>query len=379
MLHLSQLEPELKNLARRLNSKRISQTNLLNDLKTCIEKTPDIFDRWKIFDKKALSALPLENPSSSIAPKPRPNPFTLCSTDGSQIFPDRNINLSFALINISQICFQIGTVEPPVISQQPYLFDLDDLSMFPFLSGLNVDDEQFSDLVGPLRQFKELEQLYTLAKTNRVANRPVLALSDGTLIFWHLKKIQNPQIQERLFTAYTEILKKFRLETLPIFSYISFPSGREIVKSLNKLVKDRFETINLQNWLYDRDIFSLLLKPKERSSVFVSHSDVMENYDEADKIFFFYLHTGKEIARVELPGWCFYNASHTIDYIHSCILDDVEKGGGYPMCLSEAHENAVISQHDQANFYKFLEILCQQQGLNFQYSAKLLSKRFPKL
>ena len=64
---------------------------------------------------------------------------------------------------------------------------------------------------------------------------------------------------------------------------------------------------------------------------------------------FFYINTGEEIGRVELPSWTAKDKK-TLDLVHSVILDQCKRGRGYPISLMEAHEQAVISGADRRYF-----------------------------
>jgi len=380
VLNLSSLEPELNKLAHQIKGKQHTSELLLERLSTLLENTQKLENCWRPGNDEGLfSATPLEKPNSKIIPSARPELVTLCATDGSQIFPDHNINIFFSLINISHICFQIGSTQPPVLTNKCRFYSTESLKTHPIFQGLNFQAEQYAEFISPLRQLMELEDLLELCKSNKIKNRPLLALSDGTLIMWYIKKLQHARLQDRFFKAYNQILYKFRTQKQPLISYISFPNGQDVVKSLQKCFKDDFDGINIENWLYDRDIFSLLLKPGERSGTFESFSEVLTHVEPPDKICFFYLHTGKEIARVEFPVWCYHEDKNILEMIHSCLMDDLNKGSGYPMMLSEAHEKAVISNQDQTNFYRYLEYIGQKEGLNIKYSAKSLSKRLPKI
>ena len=52
-------------------------------------------------------------------------------------------------------------------------------------------------------------------------------------------------------------------------------------------------------------------------------------------------------------------------------------GFGYPVAISEAHEQAVISGHDREEFRRLTLMLLEQQGLPTPESAKATSKRRP--
>ena len=48
---------------------------------------------------------------------------------------------------------------------------------------------------------------------------------------------------------------------------------------------------------------------------------------------------------------------------------------GYPVAVSEAHEQAVISGHDREEFRRMTLMLLEQQGLPAPESAKSTAKR----
>ena len=54
----------------------------------------------------------------------------------------------------------------------------------------------------------------------------------------------------------------------------------------------------------DRDLFQETLTPDWRSPTYLTNSSVpREYYTERHQVYFYYLNTGDEIARVEVPGW----------------------------------------------------------------------------
>ena len=89
---------------------------------------------------------------------------------------------------------------------------------------------------------------------------------------------------------------------------------------------------------------------------------------------FFYVNTGDEIARVEIPAWVAKDKAN-VDLIHSLILDQCNKGPTYPIVLMEAHEQAVISTKDRAYFLNLMESSMESKGITFYTSQKDRSKR----
>jgi hypothetical protein len=132
--------------------------------------------------------------------------------------------------------------------------------------------------------------------------------------------------------------------------------------------------------LTDRWLFEQTLAPGERSALFESASRIQRAYGES-RICFFYLGIPAasglaEVGRVEVPQWLADDPA-LVDLVHAVVLSECEKGGGYPMILSEAHERAVIRAHEKALFYEMLEREMAGAGLPYSGSRKAASKRRP--
>jgi hypothetical protein len=57
------------------------------------------------------------------------------------------------------------------------------------------------------------------------------------------------------------------------------------------------------------------------------------------------------------------------------ILDQSIKGRGYPVCLAEAHEQAVVKGPDRDFFYHVLQKVGIEQKQHYVVSQKSLKKR----
>ena len=111
----------------------------------------------------------------------------------------------------------------------------------------------------------------------------------------------------------------------------------------------------------------------ERTPLFKSSSKILDSYGP-HYIYFFYLHVGAEIARVELPEWVAEDRE-LLDLVHACVFDQAEKGQGYPVTLSEAHERAVVRGADREAFYRFLGDTFVKNDIKVGISSKSLKKR----
>ena len=117
-----------------------------------------------------------------------------------------------------------------------------------------------------------------------------------------------------------------------------------------------------------------VLNPGERTPLYRSSSKILDEYGP-HRIYYFYLHVGVEIGRVEVPEWVAAD-SDLLDMVHSCLCDQAEKGQGYPVALAEAHERAVVRGADRDAFYRFLRDTFVKNDIRTSVSTKSFKKRY---
>jgi NurA-like 5'-3' nuclease len=100
----------------------------------------------------------------------------------------------------------------------------------------------------------------------------------------------------------------------------------------------------------------------------------VKDYYGDHKVYFFYLRVGDEIARIEIPQWVAENEA-LLNLTHSLVFDQCRRGHGYPVALSEAHEQAVVTGADRDNFRELVESTLTEGHLPVASSGKSLSKR----
>jgi hypothetical protein len=340
-------------------------------------------------EPRQLVAAMREDPTVTRTAPDRPTPITVVATDGSQVYPDRHVEPTCYLINVSQIAFQYGTTEEPLLDTTPWfryrerqledLFDEVLASMTP-------------EVVSAIRDHYELRELLSTARGARRPGRPLVALADGTLIRWMIRGMRNRELEDQLVAQYTSLLQDFRADQLPLCSYISLPGNTEVIHLLQFFLEsdradadliDRLPELGLDG-LIDRQLFAHVLDPGERSATFSSASHIQREYPEGNKICYFYVHIPSawgghgEIGRVEMPEWV-ADDPDLLDRLHSVVLSECQKGDGYPMILSEAHEHAVIRGPERDQFYRMIERAMQHADLPTNGSGKQRSKRRPRV
>jgi hypothetical protein len=78
------------------------------------------------------------------------------------------------------------------------------------------------------------------------------------------------------------------------------------------------------------------------------------------------------MARVEVPAWA--TTPERLDLIQSILMGQCQRGRGYPVVLTEAHEQAVIHSGARVAFKQLIQEALNSNALEAAVSAKRLSK-----
>ncbi len=321
---------------------------------------------------------------------PCPPEFTVVATDGSHIDVDRHQSTRCYLINIGSVTLSYGTHPDAILDNSPRLyFEDEDMVITP--SGVTGREQPIEGvLLGIRRGVEECHQLARLAAELPQSN-PNLALLDGSLILWGLAGQAYPEfVTEALlkdgFLVHLETMRKLNNDKrLALASYISFPRSTDVVNVLRLALCphevadcDRYcpqeRDCDTVSGIQDRELFANILGQGERSAVFFSRSSVVQKYYGAHQVYFFYLRGDDEVARVEIPQWVATDET-LLNLAHALILDQCQRGHGYPVALSEAHEKAVLTGTDRELFRQLVESSLVGEHLPTVSSAKNRSKR----
>ena len=350
-------------------------------------------DGWEALVERAgaassgpLRALALSDPREGHTAPPRPPTVTVVATDGSQVFPDRHVEPACYLLNIGRVALHYGTLDPPLIAAEPTLRyreqDLDSLTQDDDPAGA---PDFTAEVVSALRDELELQWLFDTAFDERRSGRPIVALADGTLIRWMLRGMKNRALEDLLIARYVAQLERFREDGIPVAAYVSRPGNAEVVNllRLHRGEPDWDVAPDSLRGLLDRHLFEETLAPGQRSALFLSRSKVLDQYGP-HRIAAFYVRVRAgngpgEIGRVEMPEWATQQPGW-VDLVHAVVLDQAEKGGGYPIILQEAHERAVVRAAETDVFHRILARTVRASGGHVPtYSGKAASKRAPRV
>lgn len=348
---------------------------------------------------------------------PCPDRVSVAATDGSQIFPDRHEVSQCYLLNIGYVLLHYGSGERALLSSRPQLYWRDE-DLYQAWGGRRSGINR--DIVGFRRSLLELTELAELAAASRAEGHPTVALTDGTLIMWSLEG-RPPDFRQAYLGPLRAALDLLAERRIPIAGYISRPGSCDVVNTLRLAMCpmsvtdcDRCPGMNNSTdepapraidvdaaaeppvagpattglaasaaarrspcdpleGITDAILMRRLLHPGQRSAVFGSRSRILDEVG-AHRIHFFYVHVGKEVARVEIPAFV-ANDVDLLDQVHGCVVDQARKGKGYPVSLAEAHEHAVVRGADREAFYRYLEEMFVRSDVHARVSLKGLRKR----
>jgi len=334
------------------------------------------------------AAHPIE-PLNARHPLPEaPENYVAIASDGSQIEPDRHGIALCYLINVGLALLRYGGNPGATLRSVPHLcFSEDELYLVSNNRRILVQGH----LLAVKRSVAETQALVQSAR-EMDDSRPIVCLQDGTLALQTLEGwgIED-QLRDEMTQQFLSGLEDLRSAGIPLASYISRPRSVEVEGLLRvyvcphdiancgqrcrELIPSNTHPCAWLDGLLDRLIFEALpLEPGERSALFLASSKIsLDRYLE-NKVHFFFLNAGNEIARVEVPQWVAQDRA-ALDMVHAIVFDQCRRGSGYPRALSEAHEKAVVSAADRETFWRLVESTLLGTGISTAPSEKLKSKR----
>lgn len=331
-------------------------------------------------------AIPLETLEKEFSIEEESCPHSVVGIDGSQIMPSQHEIKSCFLLNIGAAVIHYADISEARLLSFPHLFHSHD-EIYPLINKRRIHIDE--SLISFQRNLKELQEARRLAEQERAQGRRVLTLIDGSLIPFNIDR-NIDSFQNELLEQFGMELDAYNAARLPLLAYISHSRSSDFVNSLRvwrcpypeSRCQLHCSQLNEEDYpcseffpLRDRQLFFTLLKRHHRSCFFISGSQWSNALKERNRICFAYLNTGQESARLELPSWLFEDKA-LLEFALQALLSQIIKGQGYPICLAEAHNMAVIKQSDRNRFYQILsEQLIKQGQARISISPKESKKR----
>ncbi|MBI2958363.1 MAG: DNA double-strand break repair nuclease NurA [Chloroflexi bacterium] len=325
-----------------------------------------------------------------------PRSYVALATDGSHIDVDRHRSAPCYLINIGKVSLSYGNRPYAMLSNYSSLYSDETQIVVPSPDPGLEDVRVAGPVLGAKRAVEECRALAGMTMSLD-GDSPAVALLDGSLVLWDLEGQKYPDfvatafITDGLLKCFGDIDESSKEKHLAFGSYISSPRAVEAVNLLRVALcpSDGFDCdrdchgmprserpCNALSGVQDSAVFSWVLRPGERSAIFVSRSRVVERHYGRHRVCFFYLNVGDEIARIEMPVWAVERRGVT-EIMQALIFEQCRLGDGYPVVLAEAHEKAVVTAADREQFWRLVDMEMERRNVRVTGSAKSRSKRRP--
>ncbi len=373
MLMFEKILPTLQKITREKAKSAELKDVIIKEAISILEKIePDDFNNINFSKFSYFIGTPLEKPAKTVTEKNNISDYIAVATDGSEIPIDPDFLFLYYVINVGIVAIKYGKDAFFSTDSIPGIF-YEDKDLYEIVNGRKF-------LVkGELLEAKMLlSESIELAKTIEkyyIKDIPLVSLIDGTLIQWEIKN-RSDSFKKMFIETFESLFRKSKELNSPVAGYISGSHSKDTVGlvKIAALLKEKWNEKDIEKFdiLEDTDIFKKLLKKGERSVLFRSNTPILNFYSEP--IYFFYLHVGSEIARVELPAFVAKDEKK-ISLLHKLIFNQAEKGKGYPVVLRESHEQAVIRNSEKRALQEmFIEFLADR-GVMFRENYKALFKK----
>ncbi|MFN5538564.1 MAG: DNA double-strand break repair nuclease NurA [Candidatus Melainabacteria bacterium] len=288
------------------------------------------------------------------------------AVDGSQIEPDKNLNLFLGAVQVGWfVNFHNGEI-PPIKELD---FDL----IVPSSNAL-LEEQEFRQEIAFQRFKKEaqklieqMNELSVLSNNLSMSKRPI-AFFDGSLT---LSFVQSESRKRSYLQVVSELIEASERNQIPLIGYIDTSLAFNIIKS----IEQAFQMVS-SGRISDSGLLNNILTNWGMRSAYFQYFDrgfdaVAGEANVMSKIGFCYLKaaSGKRPVRLEIPTWVYHAGllDETVDVvIAQCLV-----GNGYPYVIEVADSIAVIQNAERELFYKYLE---QNAGLELNTSKKQKSK-----
>ncbi len=401
MLDLSKLARQMQGISAHLTQEAEAARSRVEAARRLMQRAipgqmqlAEQLQEWQ--DRLAFSAArPVEPLTTRVAVGLAPEAHTVLATDGSQISPSHHEIAYCYLINIGRVILHYGQSRFPLLDSLPEVVYRPAELYVSRQWGISTEE-----WMGYRRTVAEATVLVELAETVwsqgnpsddtapvQAAPAPLLALVDGSLIYWFLESLPTAarnQILPPILAAWDRLKQR----RIPLVGYLSASRSGEGLNFL-RLAACPFETPHCQahcegqsdqapcgSFLPLRDVtfWTTELQPGERSPFWESSAAILDGYGD-HAVYFCYLNVGTEVARVEVPRWVLEDGD-LCGMALRLVLTQVQKGYGYPVALAEAHNQAVVRGGDRTRFFTLLEREMIRAGLkNVGTSYKEARKR----
>jgi hypothetical protein len=311
-----------------------------------------------------MYAIPLSRPQSvQLFPSKRPQNYEISSVDGSQAGPYRVSGwpMDFFLINVGSLKLIYGDNASFIHHEYPTLMLRENNQL------------TLSDAIAFQRQLAEYNEAIHLIDLH--SQDLSFIYLDGSLIWWSLDLDKNEDQREKGLKTLLDFFQHARKKNVIPIGYISGSQSSDLVSCLKTIhsqdCNDQF--CQVLSGVRDDYLLELYAQNNQLASfitpLFESKVEILNEYDE-HRILFFYIYYHGECARIEFPA---YHESELM-WIQQCVCDQLQKGHGYPVVLSDVHQLAVVNDNEKRELRNLIQQNLHEQGLILYERNKDLSK-----
>lgn len=356
--------------------------NALDEIEAKVQLTREKNLHWRGAYPAGDEPLDARYPCPEMPPR-----VNIIANDGSQVPIDRHAAALYYALNIGYIVYPYGADLPPEVGTEPSLHFHDD--------ELFDNDHRLipNAVVNARRTVREMYNLARLAEAYVREEAPVAVLSDGPLMW--VQPGDTPQERRDNLAPYLEGLARLRATTVAtaastansvaLGGYVDRPGSTGVMDLLhlasldvNEITKEGLARNDLVG-LIDARVFDALLKPGERSALFIRQSPTNKFYaSRGHEIWHFYLNVSHDpaqplIVRLEMPSWVAQDPARR-DLLHAAVWQQCQVLSGYPYVLARAHELALISTDERRDLEEMVIGALRRRGLDARPSEKSRQK-----
>ena len=371
MLKIDKIIPQVEKIVEEKYSENLRKISAIDFvIKKLKEIKPEDLKNVTYKETLSLFGTPIEIPGRAIKVEKEISDYTAIAADGSEVpinedffFPYYIINIGFIALKYGKNHFFFADSNAKIYFEENELYE-------------KVGDKSFlvrGELLSSKMLLEESKKLEELLKDFYTVEVPVLALFDGTLIQWEIKEKSETYKNNFVKNFQRMILKALQLKA-PLAGYISGTRSRDVMEMIRIFLEMKGEDFDKQllSIIKDADIFKIILRKGERSAMFRSNAPILNLYKAP--IYFFFLNVGSEVVRIEIPEFIAFD-NDLLEITCALILSQSKKGGGYPVALKEAHEQAVIKSSERVFIEELFIDFLRKKGIIFNQNYKFLSKK----
>lgn len=340
----------------------------------------EFFDKVNTLNIPFLFALPNKGFKDFLLVNSSSFKYRVGSVDGSQI-EDFDYIVSGAyefLINIGSIVIDYENCSVPYRISKPEIFGLNEISEFIGSEIGEYRSYSKAELISSIRTYCEYSEAMNLLDMLKDGD---LLLMDGGLVQWHLQD-KPLRLKNIVVDKICKVLSEADYRNVYVVGYISGSKASDVVNCLKihncknnsfdcKKCSDEF--CNFLDYIDDSFLFNTFFKATSNelvaTPIFQSRAKITTLY--RTPVYFFYLYNDSEFARIEISKGSIENVFDVTKKLN----DQMDKGFGYPVSLAEAHEMAVVSDNDKANFERIMKTMSPEFEFNLTRRNKVISKR----